>query len=226
VQLQAFIQQQTERFEALNSREKTLIALAILSMLYGIYTVLIEPVIKQSSKTNTQIQNHVAEKHSLELQLNALTQKKQHRTQTPEQLRVAQLDNNISALAVKIDRLKASLISPEKVPDLLKDLLAKNQNLQLVELSTLPPTGLFNDENNESHHEHALPVFKHGVEMKVKGHYLDLVQYVENIENLPWHILWESANVAVEDSPKTAFPLSELTLTVYSLSLDKEWLSI
>ena len=64
-------------------------------------------------------------------------------------------------------------------------------------------------------------IYRHGVELTISGQYLDLLQYVEALESLPMHSLWRSALLQTKQ-----FPESELTLRVYTLSLDKTWLSI
>lgn len=216
----------SQKFEALNNREKRLVFGAILCVFYGIYTAFIEPVANNIQKINTEIQKNESEQHSLELQLNILTQKSIHPTKSAEKIKAEALNENVALLSDKIEHLKSALISPKKVPDLLNDLLSQDQNLRLVNLKTLDSTGLFAHNEKHANHAHALPVFKHGVEMTIEGRYLDLTQYIEKLERMPWHILWEKAVIEVEKNPESPFPLSQLTLVVYSLSLDKAWLSI
>lgn len=213
-------------FDGLNPREKGLVAFAGLAILYGLYVIAIEPITVLHAKHNATIQENTAQKHSLELQLNILTQQKLHKKSSPEEEKELALNNTIKSLAEKIESLKTSLIKPESMPDLLKDILEQDAALQLIELKTLPPTGLFDEDSKHAQQPHALPVFKHGVEMTIQGHYLDLMHYLNRLESLPWHILWEKANLVVEEKPTSAYPLSQLTLVVYSLSLDKAWLSI
>jgi len=64
-------------------------------------------------------------------------------------------------------------------------------------------------------------VYKHGVELVVKGNYTDLTQYLTRLEGLPWQMFWGKAELKVEEYPKAA-----LTLTLFTLSLDKTWLRI
>jgi MSHA biogenesis protein MshJ len=69
-------------------------------------------------------------------------------------------------------------------------------------------------------------VFKHGVEITVEGRYLDLLDYVSQLEQMPWHVLWSKAALNEEQNPAVTWPANRLKLTVYTLSLDKTWLSI
>lgn len=224
--LNQYWEQAIIKFAAFNGREKKLIIGAILSLFYGIYTILIAPASVEMSKLNQQIQSNTAQQHSLALQLNILSQQTVHPVETTEQRTIKTLNTRIAALNEKIDQLKSGLISPQKVPDLLNDLIDDTPALKLVGLETLPSESLLATKTENTSQKNAMPVFKHGVAMTIEGRYLDLVAYISKLESMPWHILWESAEISVDTEPKSAFPLSQLKLVVYSLSLDKAWLSI
>jgi MSHA biogenesis protein MshJ len=55
---------------------------------------------------------------------------------------------------------------------------------------------------------------------------LDLLDYVSQLEQMPWHVLWSKAALNEEQNPAVMWPANRLKLTVYTLSLDKTWLSI
>jgi MSHA biogenesis protein MshJ len=134
-----------------------------------------------------------------------------------------QLQEQDSYLQSRTDRL----IQPDKIVDLLKKVLGNNGNLQLVELKTLPVSLLIEkqqgaatntpDGQTDSHRK----IFKHGVQIKVRGGYLDLIRYVTALEKLPEQMFWGEASLSVEKYPDSLF-----TLTLYTLSLDKTWLAV
>ncbi|MGZ3181645.1 MAG: type II secretion system protein GspM [Telluria sp.] len=64
-------------------------------------------------------------------------------------------------------------------------------------------------------------LFRHGVELTLEGSYLDMVAYLSALEHLPTQILWGRAVLNARD-PKHA----RLTLTVYTVSLDKKWIRL
>jgi len=113
--------------------------------------------------------------------------------------------------------------------DLLRQVLSRNANLQLLALQTLPVTPLLEKEN--AGHDAAVPavsapvlgkqIFKHGVELTVRGNYLDLLQYLTSLERLPTQMFWGKVKMQV-----VQYPAAELTLTLYTLSLDKIWLQV
>ncbi|MDO9244269.1 MAG: hypothetical protein Q7U32_10740, partial [Rhodocyclaceae bacterium] len=64
-------------------------------------------------------------------------------------------------------------------------------------------------------------IYKHGIEIKLAGNYQDLLAYVNELEASPQKLLWGNLRLAVKKHP-----VSELTLIVYTLSLDSIWLVV
>lgn len=214
------------QFEALNQRERMIIFAAILTVFYGVFTYLIEPVLKEQSKLNVGIVQDTTSANNIDIQLTGLANKQNNNQLSPKEIQIAQLKEHIAALEQEVVRVSNQLIKPEKMPDLLSDLLSRNEHLTLVSLNTLPITGLFDDEEKSASNQRALPIFKHGVELTVEGRYLDLLSYVASVEQLPWQLHWDNATLAVDKKPTSPYPLSKLTMTVSTLSLEKNWLSI
>ena len=115
---------------------------------------------------------------------------------------------------------------------LLEQVLNKNGRLQLIALKTLPVSLLM--EKPQAAEGAAQPpvaasadpagrkqIFKHGVQITVRGSYLDLLQYLAALEKMPAQMFWGEASMTVEQ-----YPDAVLTLTLYTLSLDKTWLTV
>ena len=64
-------------------------------------------------------------------------------------------------------------------------------------------------------------IYKHGVKITVRGSYANLLRYLSALEKLPTQMFWGVAKMDVIKHPKV-----ELSLTLYTLSLDKTWLQI
>jgi MSHA biogenesis protein MshJ len=47
------------------------------------------------------------------------------------------------------------------------------------------------------------------------------MNYLEQLEAMPWQLLWANAKLNVDEYPK-----STLTLRLFTLSLDKKWLNL
>ncbi len=219
-----------QKFFALNKRERWMIMGAIACVFYALFSALVSPMLTRQKMLAMEIANHQTKLEAFNLELNGYAHQAAIDPDLPQKQKVVALEKNLNLLKIEVDGLKNTLIKPERMPDLLSDLLKDNPQLTLISLKTLPTRGLFEDatENlsQKKNNNEDLPIFKHGVEMTIEGRYLDLLDYVATVEKMPWHVLWESAALSVDEKQNATLPLSQLTVKVYTLSLDKTWLSI
>lgn len=146
---------------------------------------------------------------------------------------------HLQALKQQSEQLRAdlavvqqNLVTPDKMVSLLEELLKKNKQLQLVSLKTLPVTQLSEPDSTldkagrqkqiaANERADVGRVYKHSVELVVQGSYTDLVSYLSQLEGLPWCLFWAKTKLNAEEHPKL-----RLTLTLFTLNLDKAWLNI
>ncbi len=231
----------TSKFEALNKRERWMVFGALLMVAYAVINMLLlSPVLARQKILSSELSADQAQLQGLQQQLKAYTQQSVIDPDAANKQRIATLQSHLKVLESKLNGLQTTLISPEKMPELLHSLLKKNAKLKLIELKTLPSQGLLESSTDDKNASAAAssaqtttlspvnkiktedsPAFKHGVELTVEGRYLDLLEYVSELEKMPWHVLWSKAALNAEH-----YPNCQLTLTVYTLSLDKTWLSI
>ena len=214
----------SSKFEALNQRERWMVACALFVVVYAVINMLLlSPVLARQKILTDELATDQAQIQTLNQQISALAQSPVIDPDAQNKQRIAELLSRLAQLESQLTGLQTSLINPDKMPDLLHNLLKKNGKLKLIELQTLPVKGLLESDSEDKHQnsKQDLPVFKHGVEITIEGRYLDLLEYVTELEKMPWHVLWSKAALNAEH-----YPDSQLKLTVYTLSLDKTWLSI
>lgn len=237
----------SNKFSTLNQRERWLVSGAILIFIYAaINMLLLEPALTHKKTLISSIANDEAQINALHQQINQLKQASISDPDAVNKQRIASLQNNLQSLENELHELQDTLVEPDKMPDLLRSLLQKNGRLKLISLNTLPSTSLLTDNLPDEQHEDTKtvldstptsnltatplanrmpPAFKHGVEITLEGHYLDLLAYVTALEKTSWHVLWSKASLN-PDTPLQQWPVNRLTLTLYTLSLDQSWLSI
>ncbi|HNV89030.1 MAG TPA: MSHA biogenesis protein MshJ [Methylotenera sp.] len=212
------------KFEALNLRERWMVACALLVVVYAaINMLLLGPVLERQKILNRELEADQLQIQDLNQQIGEFSRQPVIDPDAQNKQHIAELQSHLQLLETRLSDLQTTLISPDKMPELLRSLLKKNGNLKLIELKTLPVKGLLESsaESTEQAPKQDVPVFKHGVEITIEGRYLDLLEYVTELEKMPWHVLWSKAALNAEH-----YPDSQLTLTVYTLSLDQTWLSI
>ena len=55
----------------------------------------------------------------------------------------------------------------------------------------------------------------------MRGAYLDLLAYLKEIESLPVRMFWDSVSLSA-----AAYPAVTMRLVVYTISLEKVWLTV
>lgn len=115
-----------------------------------------------------------------------------------------------------------NLIPPYKMAAVLKDLLRHQNDPRLVRMESLPVEPVYLGPTDESTASPREPdIFKHGLVMEMTGTYLGTLRYLQAIEGLRWHLLWESLEYDVEE-----YPDARITLTVRSFSTREGWIGV
>lgn len=234
-QLQQTWQGWAQRFAALQQREKTMvIGAALFAILFGGYTFWIEPAQLQKSRLSKAIAQQQGEQAELQAQLLTLV-KQDVDPDSANREALAKAQQALVDADRDIHGFDGVLVSPQQAPVLLQSLLGRYRGLTLVSLTTLPPQPLIDfaaeqktPEGKSAEGKPASPVvpeagsniFKHGIEIKIAGSYNDLLAYVSALEGSPQKLLWGGMSLSSQ------YPVSELTLTVYSLSLESIWLTV
>jgi len=131
---------------------------------------------------------------------------------------LAAQEARLAALNAELDQLQRSLIPPERMNQVLKNVVQEQRGIRIVGFKTLNPQPVALPDAAEG----APPGFyRHGFEVKVSGRYSDLVTYLERLEALPWRLNWIEASLDAADRP-----MLTLTLTVHTLSLEETWLRV
>jgi MSHA biogenesis protein MshJ len=226
-----------------------MIACALFVIVYAVInSILISPVLARQKTIQNDLDADQTQIQGLTQQINNYAHQNIVDPDALNKQHISDLQSHLGLLESQLSGLETTLINPNKMPELLRSLLKKNGKLKLIELKTLPTKGLLEVETvdksvssadsatnaaNEANNMHKnviskqdAPVYKHGVEITVEGRYLDLLDYVSDLEQMPWHILWSKAALNEDKNDEITWPANRLKLTVYTLSLDKTWLSI
>lgn len=212
------------KIDGMSLRERALIfaatAFAVVSL---INTFFLDPLLAQQKGLSSQVVQQQEKMKETQAQLTSLLQAKQADEHAPQREHIRQLREQIAEGDAYLKATQDKLVPPEKMAALLEQVLARNSRLQLVALNTLP-VSLFIEPSADAATKAVVQekqIFKHGVQMTVRGSYADLMQYLAALEKMPTQMFWGMAKLNV-----VQYPSAELTVTLYTLSLDKTWLQV
>ena len=209
-----------DKFDALALRERYLVAVALLGgvLLIG-WTMIVDPALSRARIAERAIVGQRSQLAALAAQTQAL----QAPDKNPEALagaELAELKKQLSALNARFAALEGELVPPERMAGLLEELLGRKRGLHLLGLRTLPAESVL-EPKSAGVAGQAAGLYKHGVEIRLEGGYAELTEYLAQLEKSPQKLLWSSVTLSAETYPKLV-----LTLTVYTLSLDRTWLIV
>jgi MSHA biogenesis protein MshJ len=208
------------RFDARPVRERWILAIGLVALVYFIGDSLFvsAPLLRGRAESALATQRE-AEQKSLEAQLVSIRAELAESGEQRNRLRQDLLAQR-STLDDKLKALDGTLVTPQAAPALLEHLMGRRKGLQMLGLRTLAPTPVLDHPQLEGQkNDNGMNVYRHGIEIRLAGNYLDLLAYLSDLEAAPERLLWEGARLNVD-----TYPRSILTLRVYTLSLDKAWL--
>lgn len=224
------------KIDDMSLRERAMIfAAAGFVVISLINSMLLDPLLARQKVLSTQVIQQQEKMKELQASIQSLLQAKRDDEDSPLRMRTAQLKAQLQELDGYLLNRSSRLVEPDKMADLLKQVLSKSDGLQLVALKTLPVSPLIDSPQAANSAPAAAvrtsdvqkqpgaqkQIFKHGVQISVRGGYLELLRYVSALERMPAQMFWGEASLNVEK-----YPYSVLTLTLYTLSLDKTWLTV
>lgn len=232
--LKARWQEWSDRFVAMQPRERQLVAFALAAaILFLGHSFWIEPAQLHTARLKKNIAQQLEEQGQLRTQVAALTADNRDPDAT-RRVQLQQLREQLAATERDLKSFDRTLVAPSQAPALLQTLLARHRGLTLLSLTTLAPQPLIDPREKQpasagaqrpaAEEPPAMPggnIYKHGIEVRLAGGYHDLLAYVSELEASPQKLLWGGMRLAVKN-----YPVSELTLTVFTLSLDSTWLVV
>lgn len=244
--LQQRWQQLSTRIDALSLRERIILfALAALVLVVAFNSLVLDPLFARQRALSQQISADQEQVARLQTEIQQAV-RQQEDPDAANRSRLADLTEQTESLQARLQTLRNSLVPPEKMPGLLEDILQRYGALQLQSLKTLPVTSLAQAVANERQPLAAEErktaattaeadlaaasasaisaddaVYSHGVEIVVLGSYLQMLQYLQALEKMPWQVFWGKVTLKVDE-----YPQATLTLTLYTLSMDKRWLHL
>jgi MSHA biogenesis protein MshJ len=223
--MQAQFMNLAAKVDGLSLRERTLIFAAAAFLLVSLINALVlDPLLMKQKILSAQVVQQQERMKEAEAQITTLLQAKQADANSPQRERLRVLRQQISEGNAYLKNRRDKLVPPEKMAGLLEKVLNKNDRLKLIALKTLPVSPLIEttgDAEAGQKVELENQIYKHGVTITVRGSYYDLLQYLTALEKLPTQMYWGVAKMDV-----VKHPIVELTLTLYTLSLDKTWLQV
>jgi len=221
------------RIDALTLRERVLLFAAIAaSTIFAVYFFGLGPMFAKQALLRTRIVQQQNNLEGIDNEIREKVEAAQVDPDAPTRERIRAARAQLDALATSLRAMQNGLVPPERMAPLVDSILRANGRLQLVSLRTLPVEPVLGaakpqaapanaGAEAQSVNKGGALLYRHGVEVSVRGNYLDMIAYMAALESMPTQLFWGRAQLEAE-----TWPASRLTLTLYTLSLDAKWMKL
>ena len=227
--MKQLLQKYADGIDAMALRERAMFFGAVALVLMTLLQVfLLNPVLSRRNQLSAQIAQQEDETKAIRAQIQALVRPKVQDQDELNRDRLKSLREQMAQLDRQFEQQQQQFVAPEKIAAMLENLIAKNRKLQLLSLRNLPGTGVSpgagapaGAAGGRARAGGAREVFRHTVELSVRGGYFDLLDYLAALERMPQRVFWDGFELSVAQ-----YPQSVLKLTIYTLSPEKSWLTV
>ncbi len=199
--------------EKMNVRERILVVGTGLIVIGTVWYVgLMEPLLKDIKQTRAEIEatrqrtdsvNQNLEVQALQASSGAIGYREQFTL----------VKRRLEELKQQLGDYTAELIGPGEMARVLQGVLREQDNLRLIQIRNLPARQMAAQDGANT------IFYKHGLELEFEGGFFAALEYLEQIEDLPWRIYWQILELEVIEYPRNRIRIEVSTLSPY-----EEWI--
>lgn len=219
------IQEIANKIDAMTMRERVLLMVAIVTVIFVIWdNLFLRSLEKERKQINSQITAINKQVNEVDTQIQKVVGMFAVDPDKNTRAEVSILKDDLKSIDSKLKELTLGLIPPSKMANVLQDVLATKASLKLISIKSLPAQPLLvedKEEAKETKKAGSAGVYKHGLEIRIEGGYLATLDYLRALEGLPWKLYWDRVDFKVVDYPK-----AKATIVVHTLSLTEGWIGV
>jgi len=223
------LEKYADSIDAMALRERAMFFGAVALVLMTLLQVfLLNPVLSRRNQLAAQIAQQEDETRAIQAQIQALVRPAAQDQDEINREKLKRLREQMAQLDRQFEEQQKQFVAPDQMVAMLESMIGRNGKLQLLSLRNLPSAGVAPGAGAQSgaaggrgRATGTREVFRHTVEVSVKGSYFDLLDYLAALERLPQRVFWDGFELNV-----VQYPESVLNLTIYTLSPEKSWLTV
>lgn len=209
------------RFDGLSLRERVLTSAATLVVLIALFNVL---VFKQLEIRRTQLAAQLTQVATTIADTAAAGDASDATAKTLQ--RTIAITAQLSQVTARLNSRSAGLVPPQRMTQVIHDVLSRQQGVTLISLRSFAPRALIggpdgNDAAARPSGTVAEGPYVHSVEMVLQGSYLDVLTYLQALEGLQWHFYWQSLTLDA-----THYPTTRVTVRLGTVSMSRDWIQL
>ncbi len=212
-----FIARSAAQIDGLALRQRVLVFFTVACVLiFAAETAFTSPLRAKHRRLVAEMTQEQKDLAALQADVQRLLQGSAVDPDVADRRREARLQEDLRQLNARVVEEQRRFTPPDRMRRVLEELLERNRGLSLVDLKTLPAVPIAGQRPGAPG-----GMYRHGLELTVRGTYGELYEYLRALEHLPNQLYWGRAELTVD-----VHPFLTLKLTVHTLSFDRAWLIV
>jgi len=213
----------TKKYESLSLRERAIVVLALLALGIALWdTYLMDPL----RRARAGLESELASASDSGITATSDDAADPHQAAIK---RAGALQTQLATLDAQLKTTARGFVSSDRMIEVLHDVLDRQGSLELVSIRNLPVTSLVPPDPGAAPEAGAAPAdsaepqppYVHSIELIVDGEYADVLDYLGQLEALPWKFRWTSLDLST-----AGYPRNRVRIELSTLSLDSTWLGV
>ncbi|MGI2066991.1 MSHA biogenesis protein MshJ [Shewanella sp. MF08487] len=205
-----------QQFNALSRRERVLIATAVLAVLGMLSYLPLESIWKTHASISQQLKVLEQENSISAQQVDLYQQRLALDPNLDYQQRLAIVEQQNQDLDSQLDEQMVAMVPADYMPELLSNLLGQVQGIKLIKFMSIAPIPLLAVGEDKK-----LNLYSHGIRLSLEGDYFSVLRFVEAVEAMPDKLYWKRLDYNVAQ-----YPLATIEIELYTLSINKDFISV
>ena len=205
-------------FDAREPRERGLILVTIIVVIaYVWWWMLGQPVQAKTKLLQQQNATIEAEIRTLNLSAEQIEKRVQQGVNRSKQDRIEQLKSELRRVERILQDKTVDLIEPDDMFTLMQELISRESKLQLTRLQRTGVSTVFEQAAGSEQPQ----IYRHNMSVRFVGAYVDILNYIGQLERLPWKLIWQRINLKTEEYPRI-----EVEIEISTLSDSQHWVGL
>ena len=132
--------------------------------------------------------------------------------------KLAQLEQALKSVEERLRLKTIELIDPDQMFQLMTDLVYRESGLKLLSLKRLKVKPAIEPSDGQ---RDVAGIYRHVLEVKFSGKFMDILKYMQTLENLDWKLIWDEIEIATNEYPEIS-----VKIVISTLSTRKEWVGV
>ena len=207
------------RFNALSLRERFLFGTTILIVLsLGWWHFFVKPVMLETANLVAENTKNRIEVNQTRAEIKTIRNTIAAGVNREKEVKLVQLTRALEAVEERLRLKTIELIDPEKMFQLMSQLIYRDSGLKLLSLKRreVKPAITLSEEKQQD-----TDIYRHVLEVKFSGKFRDILKYMQSLEALDWKLIWDEIEIVSNE-----YPLITLKVVISTLSTRKEWVGV